>query len=689
MPLTEPGQLVRYKACLRSLMSYVHGNAYDSAEREFSVDELQVIRPEHIYRWMALKAYGLPEPRPGDNPTKARASCLEYDKKAISYFMCISSRTGKWEPRTGSGNPTQSPLVLDLLKAIKKKEVQRQGKASKVVRPLEEDEFISTLLALRAYIDTLRRYQMPALCLFQFHMIGRIDDCCKLLKENLGCNQQFPFVLTARLCWSKNIREERDSPTQILLGSMSSTHCVLLALAAYLEIAGENIVSQSSVFVFEMQTNTPQNAKSRASRILRDVWRNASSGFIRSILLGAIGTHSTRKYAATHARRNGCSRDDINARGRWKRLMKQVDTYINTLLPFPDAKVAAALCVGGACKYCLKNGIGLSEEWLLRNVVPNIAREYGQQVALVLAMPLLWSAFEPTLAEFLPESMRQRIRSLFFSFHEQLAVHDEGVDKARGDVFNPVERRLIVINGCNGELFIDEVGAYVGEGIATTAGGGRAATHDRNEILGIYAKQNEMQRSLIKLESQMGANHSLIVHELRRVQTGLLRMSRLPTRQLRGQEGLTSQAHLVLAACPPGGPGIPLQLQQENQAAVPQLDEVHVGNSYMGSLCKTPSSLFTLWEEYEVGIGGRKAARLFTRAERGKVKVQYCRRKSFWDIVSTLIRAGHTPLTAIDMIYDAYGRVTPVTSIINQMMRDGGKNGVYPALLRAHLPGGR
>lgn len=74
-----------------------------------------------------------------------------------------------------------------------------------------------------------------------------------------------------------------------------------------------------------------------------------------------------------------------------------------------------------------------------------------------------------------------------------------------------------------------------------------------------------------------------------------------------------------------------------------------------------------LWQEYEFGIAGRKAARLFTAQERGRVKYTYHRRKVVWDKISQLIRAGHTSQTAIDMIYQAYGVNTPTTRIINQM----------------------
>jgi hypothetical protein len=77
---------------------------------------------------MCVKAHGTPEPGPDDNPTEARSSSLEFWKKAISSFML--NRLMAWNVLNDVGNPTKSIEVNDLIKAIKKKEVRKQGKAS-------------------------------------------------------------------------------------------------------------------------------------------------------------------------------------------------------------------------------------------------------------------------------------------------------------------------------------------------------------------------------------------------------------------------------------------------------------------------------------------------------------------------------------------------------------------------------
>jgi hypothetical protein len=44
-------------------------------------------------------------------------------------------------------------------------------------------------------------------------------------------------------------------------------------------------------------------------------------------------------------------------------------------------------------------------------------------------------------------------------------------------------------------------------------------------------------------------------------------------------------------------------------------------------------TIHALWLEYKFGIWGRKAAKDFTAAERGKAKYSYHRRKVVWDVV--------------------------------------------------------
>ena len=60
------------------------------------------------------------------------------------------------------------------------------------------------------------------------------------------------------------------------------------------------------------------------------------------------------------------------------------NAYDATELPWPDAKVCSYLCVGGPCKYVVREGSGVTDEFILQSVVPNIRKRFSEQVCLVL-----------------------------------------------------------------------------------------------------------------------------------------------------------------------------------------------------------------------------------------------------------------------------------------------------------------
>ena len=108
-----------------------------------------------------------------------------------------------------------------------------------------------------------------------------------------------------------------------------------------------------------------------------------------------------------------------------------------------------------------------------------------------------------------------------------------------------------------------------------------------------------------------------------------------------------------------------------------QLSDQSSGLDSRAKLSKRPSTLHDLWAEYESGLGGNKAARLFTSAERGQkeVKFSYCLRKCFWDVVSNMVRRGHTADVAIGKIYGAYGEQLSVTQILRLIRKDRNTGG--------------
>ena len=67
-------------------------------------------------------------------------------------------------------------------------------------------------------------------------MIARVDDTAKFRAPDLKSFHQYPnYGVIARLCWSKNVLDERDAPDQILFGAMDTRYCALCSLGLWLE----------------------------------------------------------------------------------------------------------------------------------------------------------------------------------------------------------------------------------------------------------------------------------------------------------------------------------------------------------------------------------------------------------------------------------------------------------------------
>lgn len=89
--------------------------------------------------------------------------------------------------------------------------------------------------------------------------------------------------------------------------------------------------------------------------------------------------------------------------------------------------------------------------------------------------------------------------------------------------------------------------------------------------------------------------------------------------------------------------------------------EVWKGNPDQGqdtrpaTLMRNPKRLKFLRDEYQNGIGGRKPAREFTRAERGRCKAVYSQRKPFWECMERQLDRGGTKVTALRQVLQVYG----------------------------------
>ena len=267
----------------------------------------------------------------------------------------MPSKLEPWNKRTKQGNPTRSVEVNEMVKKMRKFEVRKQGAPSKARRALKVAEYESIINVLRRSDDTTKRFLQVAFHAYQLHMIARLDDTAHVKKDNIKSHLDYDFCLLGQIRWSKNVSEERDAPNKIIFGAMDTRYCVLLALAMHLEVWFASPEGSTPVndFIFGIGGEDKDKGPARTKTTIYNCLRNyvfKHEDFRHDEVAGPLGTHSFRKLPASLARKKGCSRDDVDSRGRWRKV-RVSDSYIDVTLPYNDAKVASKLCVGGAIKY--------------------------------------------------------------------------------------------------------------------------------------------------------------------------------------------------------------------------------------------------------------------------------------------------------------------------------------------------
>lgn len=648
----------KYKTTLTKFLSYTDGVNYPS-NTEFTQERLQQITPEQIVAWFNHKVYGTPTPTVDDNPTLGRSNSLHYWKKALSYF--IPNKHTQWNEISKVGNPTKSLDVNEMIKRVRQKEVRKQGKKSFARRPLRETEFREILTRLRQSDDIIVKYGIPALLVFQFHLIGRIDDCSAWKREFFKPHDvHADKCAKVRLAWGKNVHEERDAPWQHVVGAIDKDYCVLLNVGLWLEVFLKSVMGAGQrphVFGFTNELDPEKAAKKTKAfvyRVLKPIFDDVGVELENNG--SPIGSHSIRKYASTWVRSNGISKDDKDHRGRWQH-RRTSDRYDDVQLDFVDAKVAAVLAKGGVCRYHVVDP-ACTDDWIVSVVTPNISGVYGQQLAKLLGRSLLWLAFSEH-KEMLPPPMLQQITSAY----SQVRTIADGQ--------NPVAKKLQIVTGHDAQVFIDDVDVAPGiPGNVVNTGGNNANNNNNNTGQTAYQHQQQI---LLALLSQSHRQQQAIADLSATVDS------------LKGQVRTQTRALNSVIQHVDHNPVNMLHRHSNNSIGRRNLaqatNEQGTSATSNATLSPNPRTLHILWDEYIRGIGGRKPAKDFTRFERGQCKFKYSRRKIFWDLVSSHVRANRLASEVIEMIYDAYGHSSSVTIIINRIRRDKRDN-ILPQQLR-------
>ena len=577
-----------YKSILVCLLSYLDNVQY-SKETIFNKERLSQLKPDDLMRFFNMKIFGAEKPTAEQRlRPQLQSTCLEFWKKALSFYM--PNRLMQWNEIAEVGNPTRCLAVNDLIKSMKKAEVKNLGIKTQARRAMTDVEFVKIkelcFKLKEGDNNVVTKYGVSAQMNFQFHLMARLDDTCNVPRENIQVHPNFPFALKTRLNWAKNCNEERDAPWQIVLGCVDVNFCVLISLSLWLVSSFKflpNAKLTPYLFGFSSDCRFPQGGKSG-----KDLIRKYISTAIKGLddLEGLIGAHLVRKFASTRVRKCGASKDDRDLRGRWKRARRVGDRYDDVELPWPDTKLATFLCIGGPCKYKLKESSGIDNDFILRVIMQDVKEFYSKDVCIVLGVALLYFIFTPdgknTVPLFIVESVTDEYRRLY---HKELTE-------------NPVEKIALVAHGSDGDVFLDEVVAEVGtqgpsvgeaarlndERSAYLVGTSeRSATH---QLRAIQSQLSSLKASILSLQERVVSLESSLAHRLTGVQRNLKRIADAPGRRIRPPEGVFFVDH-----------GVRIET----------------------SLSSLPRTLYDLWDEYTVCLGGRKPAKLYSSQEEGGV----------------------------------------------------------------------
>jgi len=579
-----------------------------------------------------------------------RSNTIEYYKKAISHYM--PNRLMAWNELSNVGNPTRSHQLNDLIKYVKKKEARKMGAAPKARRSITSTEYRAVIKILKSSDDgdIIKKHGIPALMNFQFHMISRIDDTTQAFFENLLVHDNFDFLLKVRLNWSKNVHEERDAPFQAVIPAMDQLYCTHLSLALWLEIFMAQVPTAGlTPYIFGFTDNiTIPDGGEKAKDQVQTIFSSEIFNRQEFVDTGPLGSHSVRKFASSHVRKCGISRDEKDIRGRWKSRRHVSDIYDDVELPYIDAKVGGILCIGGPCKYAIQQGSGITNDFILENVMTKARARVGDSVAKVLGKALLWYIMDPSSDGDIPDFLSLRVKNAY----RYIQLLPENV--------NPIKRVPVVITGHEGEVYIDEIPEMSSDGEGQVGSG----TTQQARIQGDFLDR-PIQNQLLALHSQLMA--------VRRATDALSEaVHQVQCEQNRHYQTLNTNLHRI--ALQPARRHT--ATAQENDATTQQGNQ----QGAVAALSPTVRNLYELWHEYQHGIGGRKAARLFTAQERGQMKHKYTRRKVVWDCVDRLVRSGITANVAIDRIYAVYGQSSPVTVVINKLRKDRNENKLHISL---------
>jgi hypothetical protein len=215
----------------------------------------------------------------------------------------------------------------------------------------------------------------------------------------------------------------------------------------------------------------------------------------------------------------------------------------------------------------------MSTLWLRALVVPHmIASKHIQEgVALVLlALPILWGCFEVGMTNRFPPQMRNIIQQAYSAIRETSVEDGE----------NPVKKTPLIVIGIEEEAHIDKIlpveDGDNADGQMNNGPNARQAGFGQDHFEALYLQVFGLKRELHDVREDNNRLH----------EQNYWMMQQLSIRSIALQ---------------------PVQRPQNEQAAA-----VALPGTNTATLSKNPRSIYILWQEFEFGIAGRKAAKVFT-----------------------------------------------------------------------------
>lgn len=182
---------------------------------------------------------------------------------------------------------------------------------------------------------------------------------------------------------------------------------------------------------------------------------------------------------------------------------------------------------------------------------------------------------------------------------------------------------------------------------------------DKQEVRMLSSQVKHLRREVADVRAERTRQDEKVHRRLDQINNNVLRLCQAPARRV--------------VPAPANNPAAPSESNNIGNAGTG--DERRVP-----TLSRLPRTLHDLWFEWEFGFAGKKPARLFTAAERGKVKHTFYKRKFFWNKCAEMVRCGMTADRACDKIYEVYGQSLSVTNILEQLKRDHITRGGHPQL---------